>query len=47
MPTIKKGESQKSYVSRCIAYVIKHEGATREQAAGKCYGMYRHKKKKS
>jgi hypothetical protein len=46
MPAIKRNESEKSYVSRCIAYVMKNENATREQAAGKCYGLYRHKKKR-
>ncbi len=46
MPAVKPHESQKEYVSRCIPYVMKHEGATQKQAAGKCYGMYRYKKKK-
>lgn len=33
------GEDKEKYISRCISYVIK-EGATQEQAAGKCYGMW-------
>ena len=33
------GESKEDYISRCIPYVL-NEGATPEQAAGKCYGMY-------
>ena len=45
MPSVKSGESEKDYVSRCIAYVIKNEGATQEQAAGKCYGLYRQHRK--
>lgn len=44
MPTVKEGESEESYVSRCIAYCIKNEGLTKEQAAGKCYGMYKNHK---
>lgn len=33
------GEAKDEYISRCIGYVI-NEGATPEQAAGKCYGMW-------
>ena len=33
------GESKNDYISRCIAYVL-NEGASQEQAAGKCYGMW-------
>lgn len=47
MPEVKQGESEKDYVSRCIPYLIKKEGLTQEQAAGKCYGIYRNKAKKS
>ena len=43
-PTIKPGESEDDYVSRCIPWVISNEGATPEQAAGKCHGMFRNKK---
>jgi len=45
MPTVKPGESQQDYVSRCIPIVM-DEGKTREQAAGKCYGMYQSQKAK-
>ena len=47
MPAVRKGESEQAYVSRCIAYCIKNEGLTQEQAAGKCYGMYRSHKEGS
>jgi len=42
MPSVKKGESSKSYMSRCIP-TAKKEGSTQEQAVGKCYGMYKSK----
>lgn len=42
MPSVKKNESSKSYMSRCIPSV-KKEGKTQEQAVGQCYGMYRSK----
>jgi hypothetical protein len=48
MPKPKKGESKKSYISRCIPMVI-GEGKPPKEAAGKCYGMfdfYKKKKKK-
>jgi len=44
MPAVKPNESRNDYVSRCIPYVIKNEGATQEQAVGKCEGMYTSKK---
>jgi len=47
MPAVRKGESEQAYVSRCIAYCIRNEGLTQEQAAGKCYGMYRSHKEGS
>jgi cation transport regulator ChaB len=47
MPEIKPGESEDDYVARCIPYVIKNEGATPEQAAGKCHGMYRSHQKQN
>lgn len=34
-----EGEDKDTFISRCISYVI-DEGATPEQAAGKCYGMW-------
>jgi hypothetical protein len=45
MLEIKPGESRKDYMNRCIPYVIKEEGLTQEQAAGKCGGMYDNAKK--
>jgi hypothetical protein len=42
MPNVRKGESSKSYMSRCIP-TVKKEGATQKQAVGKCYGMYKSK----
>lgn len=33
------GETKDEYISRCIPYVL-DEGASQEQAAGKCYGMW-------
>jgi len=41
MPKVKPGESQSDYMSRCVP-MVKDEGATQEQAVGKCLGMYRH-----
>jgi len=50
MPSVKKGENSKSYMSRCIP-VVKKEGKSQEAAVGQCYGMYKSKwtakKKKS
>jgi len=49
MPSVRAGESRKSYISRCIPIVMNEEsGKTAKQAAGKCAGMYdNHKKGKS
>lgn len=44
MPDVKPGENEKDFLARCIPIVIR-EGATKEQAAGKCYGIYRNAKK--
>lgn len=41
MPKIRSGEKSKDYVNRCIHYLIKKEGKTRDRAAGQCYGMLR------
>ena len=38
----KPGQSKDDYLAECIPYVIK-EGATQEQAAGKCYGIWKQK----
>lgn len=40
MPEHKKGESRQDWMNRCIPYLIKNEGKTQEEAAGKCGGMY-------
>ena len=40
MPEPKSGESEQDFVSRCVPIVM-HEGATQDQALGKCYGIYR------
>ena len=51
MPTevdkLTKGSSDdqaRAAVSDCIAYHMKHDGLTQEQAAGKCYGMAENKR---
>ena len=44
MPQPKEGEKQSDYISRCVKQVMA-EGATQEQALGKCYGMFRQAKK--
>lgn len=45
MPAPKKGESQSTYISRCVKQVMA-EGKTQEQALGKCYGMWKQYKSK-
>lgn len=47
MPTPRKGESEKNYVPRCIAYIM-HEGKTGNpsEAAAICHSMYREWRKK-
>lgn len=44
MPAIKKGESQKDYIGRCIPYVMR-EGTARDnkQAAAICYSLWKQK----
>lgn len=42
MPTPKKDETESEYIGRCIPMIIK-EGKTQDQAAGKCYGMWKGK----
>jgi hypothetical protein len=47
MPDIKPNEKESDYVSRCIPFVMKHEGLDQKAATGKCFGMYKqHKKNK-
>lgn len=47
MPTPRKGESQKEFVSRCIPIVTKEGTAeSQDQAIAICYSMYRQYKKK-
>ena len=43
MPEIKKGETLKEWIPRCVAYLMKKEGKTKDQALGQCYGMWRQK----
>ena len=43
MPEVKKGESSKAYIGRCVKQVMA-EGKTKDQALGKCYGMLRQKR---
>lgn len=40
MPTPKPNEKESDYISRCVKEVMA-EGATQEQALGKCYGMWK------
>ena len=42
MPSVKKGESSKSYMSRCIP-MVKAEGKSQKASVGQCYGMYKSK----
>jgi hypothetical protein len=42
MPSVKRNESSKSYLSRCIP-IVKKEGSTQKAAVGKCYGLYKSK----
>lgn len=46
MPNLKKGEDKSSYVSRCIADLIK-EGYSSAQAAAICYSKYKEEKASS
>lgn len=42
MPTPKKGESEKDFVSRCIPYVKDEDPSiSNDHAAAKCHGIYR------
>jgi len=47
MPEPQANETRKSYISRCIAQLISKEGKSQEAAAGQCYGMWDHMKKKA
>lgn len=40
--TPRGGESEQDFISRCIREEIK-AGATQDEAAGKCYGIWRQK----
>ena len=41
MPKVNKNESRKSYVSRCVSYVMKNEGIKDvSHAAAKCHGIF-------
>ena len=39
-------ESKSAFVGRCVAYLIRKEGKTQDQALGQCYGMWKQSKKK-
>jgi len=42
MPTVKPGESQSDYMSRCVPYVMAEAGTkSKSHAVAKCLGMYR------
>jgi hypothetical protein len=45
MPTPKPNEKQSDYISRCVKEVMNEENTNKEQALGKCYGMFREAKK--
>lgn len=45
MPKPKKDEKRKDFIKRCIPIVMK-EGAEKEHAIGKCYGIFKHNKGK-
>ena len=42
MPSVRKNESYKSYMKRCIP-IVKREGKSQKAAVGKCYGMFKSK----
>ena len=42
MPGVRKGESQSSYMRRCVP-AVKSEGKSQKAAVGQCMGMYRSK----
>lgn len=44
MPTPRKGEKEKDYMSRCISTLM-HEGKEQKQAIAICYSMYREHKR--
>lgn len=44
MPKPQKNEKKSDYISRCVSEVMKEGGHTKEQALGKCYGMWDNKK---
>lgn len=42
MPSVKRGETEGSYIPRCIR-ALKKEGKGQKQAVGQCYGMFKSK----
>lgn len=46
MPEPRPNEDKKNYIRRCMAHVVK-EGKSQRQAAGQCYGIWDHMKKKA
>jgi len=46
LPKPLKGESKQKYINRAIPFMIRKEGLTRDEAAGKAYGLWDYFKKK-
>ena len=40
-----KGESQKSFLKRCISHMVSKEGRKQEQGVAICYSMWRKRNK--
>ena len=41
MPKILSTDTKKTWIPKCISIVMKEGGHTKEQAAGKCFGMWK------
>ena len=41
MPAVRKGETRKDYMKRCIPYVIKNEGASVGRAWHVCDALFK------
>jgi len=46
MPDPGKYKNKQKFISDCIPMVLQEGGKNQEQAAGKCYGMWKNRKKK-